>query len=33
MPCLHVQIVMEKADVVRAEQEMMDELQLQEERA
>jgi hypothetical protein len=33
MPCLHVQIAMEKRDAVRAEQEVMDELQLQGERA
>jgi hypothetical protein len=33
MPWLHVQIAMEKADMVRAEQDAMDELRLQEERA
>jgi hypothetical protein len=32
MPRLHAQIAMEKADAVRAEMEMMDELRLQEER-
>jgi hypothetical protein len=26
MPCLHVQMAMEKADAVRVEQEAMDEL-------
>jgi phosphoribosyl-ATP pyrophosphohydrolase len=29
---LHMQIVMEKVDAARAEQDMMDELRLQEER-
>jgi hypothetical protein len=33
MPCLHAQIAMEKVDAVRAEQDMMDDLRLQEERA
>jgi penicillin-binding protein 1A len=33
MPHLHAQMVMEKADVARVEQEIMDELRLQEERA
>jgi hypothetical protein len=32
IPHLHVQTAMEKADMVRAEQEIMDKLQLQEER-
>jgi hypothetical protein len=33
MPWLHAQIAMEKADAARAEQDVMDNLQLQEERA
>jgi hypothetical protein len=32
MPCLHVQMVMEKADVVRAEQEQLEEMRRQDER-
>jgi hypothetical protein len=32
MPRLHAQMAMEKADAARAEQDMMDELRLQEER-
>jgi hypothetical protein len=33
MPRLHVQIAMEKVDMARAEQDVMDDSQLQEERA
>jgi hypothetical protein len=33
MPCLHAQMAMEKADAERAEQDAMDDLQLQQERA
>jgi hypothetical protein len=33
MPRLHAQIAMEKVDVTRAEQDAMDDLQLQQERA
>jgi hypothetical protein len=32
MPCLHMQIVMEKADAERVKQDVMDEVQLQAER-